>query len=79
MTILSLIVDFKMRRRYTDQGAGTYSKHDDLTMSFGGSSLPSVAYSKNNSYICSEDISKSHQKNHPFDVRKHGYVTKSQL
>jgi len=54
MTILSLIVDFKMRRRYTDQGAGTYSKHDDLTMSFGGSSLPSVAYSKNNSYICSE-------------------------
>ena len=43
-----------MRRRYTDQGAGTYSKHDELTMSFGGSRLPSVAYSKNNSYICSE-------------------------
>ena len=68
-----------MRRQDTDQGAGTYSKYDDLTMSFGGSRLPSVAYSKNNSYICSEDISKSHQKNHPFDVRKHGYVTKSQL
>jgi len=54
MTILSLIVDFKMRRRYTDQGAGIYVMNDDLTMSFGGSSLTSVAYSKNNSYICSE-------------------------
>ena len=43
-----------MRRRYTDQGAGTYVMNDDLTMSFGGSRLPSVAYSKNNSYICSE-------------------------
>jgi len=47
-----------MRRRYTDQGAGISVKYDDLTMSFGGSSLPSVAYSKNNSYICSEDYNR---------------------
>ena len=47
-----------MRRQDTDQGAGIYVMNDDLTMSFGGSSLPSVAYSKNNSYICSEDYNR---------------------